>query len=282
MTPLRILTVDDEMLALRRLRLLLQTLPYVEHVGEADGCSDALVKAGSLAPDVVLLDIRMRDGSGFDVVEALARRPAPPVVIFVSAFDRFAMRAFEASVCDYLLKPVERDRLAQALMRARDRRSAADAEARVGELQEIVRNLRAAAPARSAADGEPEAAAPAEPPYESEFWLRNGTGFIRVVADMIDWISSEDEYVAFHAGQQSWLMRGSIRQLQARLDPDRFVRIHRKLLVRKGAIAELRTPRIGRLEVVLRGGQRLPAGRVYARALREMVAQPAPAQAVGA
>lgn len=258
MNLLRVLTVDDEVLALRRLKLLLESMPHVEHVGEADGFASALARIGTLAPDVVLLDIRMRDGSGFDLVEALARRPVAPEIVFVSAFDRFAVRAFETSAVDYLLKPVERDRLAQALQRARRRRGEADAEQRVAELQEIVRNLRSAA-----AEG--------ESPFESEFWVRNGSGFVKVPVDSIEWVGSEDEYVRLNTATGSWLMRGSIRQLEARLDPDRFVRIHRRWLVRKAAIAELRAPRLGRTEVVLHSGKRLATGRVYGRQLRGLV-----------
>lgn len=259
MKTLRILTVDDEVLALRRLKLLLETIPYAEQVGEAAGCAEALRQAEILAPDVVLLDIAMRDGDGFEVAEALARRPQPPAIIFVTAFDRFAARAFETIAADYVLKPVERDRLAQAFRRARHRLATDDAEQRIAELQEIIRNLRAVA-------NEDDA-----PRFESEFWLRNGSGFVRVAVDSIDWVSSEDEYVRLHTPSGSHLMRGSIRQLETRLDPERFVRIHRSWLVRRAAIAELRSPRMGRAEVVLRSGQRLPTGRVYARQLRDVL-----------
>jgi DNA-binding LytR/AlgR family response regulator len=260
MNQLRVLTVDDEVLALRRLKLLLATLPYVEQVGEAGGLADALARIERDSPDVVLLDIRMRDGSGFDLIDELARRTVAPAVIFVSAFDRFALRAFETSAVDYLLKPVERDRLAQALDKARRRRGEADAEQRIAELQEIIRNLRS--DAGEAADR-----------YESEFWLRSGTGFVKVPVDSIEWVGSEDEYVRLNTASGSYLMRGSIRQLEARLDPNRFIRIHRRWLVRKAAIAELRAARLGRAEVVLRSGQRLSAGRVYGRQLRELVAR---------
>ena len=258
MNLLRVLTVDDEVLALRRLKLLLQTLPYVEQVGEADGVADALARIASLAPDVVLLDIRMRDGTGFDLIEVLARRPTAPTIILVSAFDRLAVRAFETSAVDYLLKPVDRERLGQALERARRRRGESDAEQRVAELQEIIRNLRSDA-------GEGGAG------YEPEFWVRNGSGFVKVPVDAIEWVASEDEYVRLNTATASYLMRGSIRQLEARLDPGRFVRIHRRWLVRRGAIAELRAPRLGRTEVVLQSGKRLAAGRVYGRHLRDLI-----------
>lgn len=165
MNSLRVLTVDDEKLALRRLKLLLRSIAYVEHVGEANSCEEAISSIKGLSPDAVLLDIRMRDGDGFEVIEALADRPDPPAVIFVTAFDHYAVRAFDSAVVDYLLKPVERDRLSAALSRARKQRLAATAEQRLGEMKEVVRNLRAHAGERNGT------------PYETEFWLRGQADF---------------------------------------------------------------------------------------------------------
>jgi two-component system LytT family response regulator len=257
MSVLRVLTVDDEMLALRRLKLLLAAIPFVEHVGEASSCAEAHSAIERLTPDVVLLDIRMRDGDGFDVVEALALRPNPPAVIFITAFDHYAVRAFDNAVIDYLLKPVERERLAQALRRARDNVRAAGAEQRLSEMQEVVRNLRNLAGGRR------------DDPYETEFWLRGSSGLVKVTLDGIDCVSSEDDYVAIHTNGSSHLMRGSIRQFENRVEPGHFVRVHRRWLVRKTAITELRTPRYGSSEVVLRTGKRLPVGRVYLKQLRQ-------------
>jgi len=257
MSMLRVLTVDDEALALRRLKLLLQAMPYVEHVGEANSCAEALAEIAALAPDAVLLDIKMRDGDGFEVIEALAERPNPPAVIFVTAFDHFAVRAFESAVVDYLLKPVERERLARALRRVRHQLRAVDAEQRLSEMQEIVRNLRSL----SGGGG--------KKPFETEFWLRGSAGLVRVPVDAIDCVSSEDDYVAIHTMGGSHLMRGSIRQFEARVEPGLFVRVHRRWLVRKSGITELRTPRFGASEVLLRTGKRLPVGRVYLKLLRQ-------------
>lgn len=258
MNILRVVAVDDETLALRRLKLLLQAIPNVEPIGEASSCAEALAKIASLKPDVVLLDIRMRDGSGFDVLEELARQANPPVVVFVTAFENFAVRAFETAVADYLLKPVERDRLSSALTRAREQLRAIDAEQQIRELQAVIRNL------RSSMDG-------AESPFETEFWMRSASGLVRVPVDAIDCVSSEDEYVAIHTLSGSHLMRSSIRRFEERVEPDLFVRVHRRWLVRKTAIAELRTRRIGGAEVVLLGGKRVPAGRVYLKQLRRII-----------
>jgi two-component system LytT family response regulator len=260
MSALRVLTVDDEKLALRRLQHLLNEMPGVDHVGEATSCAEALLSISSAAPDLLLLDIKMRDGDGFDVIDALAERPDPPAVIFVSAFDHYAVRAFENSVIDYLLKPVERHRLSAALKRAHRQLRANDAEQRIGELQEIVQNLRSEASDRARAH-----------PYDTEFWLRGTAGLVRVPVESIEWVSSEDDYIAVHTAGGSHLLRGSIRQFEKRVEPGRFVRVHRRCLVRKSIIEELRTPRVGSAEVVLRTGKRLPVGRVYLKQLRAIL-----------
>jgi DNA-binding LytR/AlgR family response regulator len=259
MSVLKVLTVDDELLALKRLKLLLQAIPYVEHVGEASSCAEALAEIAALSPDVILLDIKMRDGDGFDVVEALAERPNPPLIIFVTAFDHFAVRAFESAVVDYLLKPVERERLAKALRKARNEVRALNAEQRLNEMQEVVRNLRSIAGGKR------------NKPFETEFWLRGSSGLVRVLLDSIDCVSSEDDYVAIHTPGGSHLMRGSIRQFEHRVEPGYFVRVHRRWLVRKNAITELRTPRFGGSEVLLRTGKRLPVGRVYLKQLKATI-----------
>jgi two-component system LytT family response regulator len=258
MNPLRVLNVDDEALALRRLEILLRAMPNVEQVGQAKGVREALTKIDDLAPDVVLLDIKMRDGTGFDLIEALTRRSIVPVVIFVTAFDRFAVRAFETSAIAYLLKPIEGDRLALALQKARHRLNEIDAEQRIAELREIIRSLRS-----EVDEGDAR--------YASEFWLKSNSSLVKVPVDSIECVCSEDEYVRLHAASGSYLMRGSIRQLQQRLDPGRFVRIHRRWLVRKAAIARLQTSSLGGTIVLLNSGMRLLAGRVYGKRLRNLL-----------
>jgi DNA-binding LytR/AlgR family response regulator len=258
MIPLRVLAVDDEKLALRRLYLLLSAIRDVEHVGDAGSCREALAKISSLRPDVVLLDIKMRDGTGFDVIDAIAGRPSPPIIVFVTAFDNFAVRAFESAAADYLLKPVEQPRLARALARARRQLRGIDAEQRIDELQAIVRNL------RSAHEGSANA-------FETEFWLKSRDGLVHVPIDTIDYVSSEDDYVAIHTAAGSHLMRGSIRQFEDKVGPDLFIRVHRRWLVRKAALAGVRRLPIGGTQVILRNGKHLPAGRVYLRHLKQII-----------
>jgi DNA-binding LytR/AlgR family response regulator len=258
-SPLRLLTVDDEPLALRRLKLILQDMPGIVHVGEATGCEVALAEIGRLQPDIVLLDIRMRDGTGFDVIERLPTKA--PAIIFVSAFDSYAIRAFDSSVVDYVLKPVELDRLRTAIERAVQRLAEAGAQEQVAELRAVVANLRAGMKG------------PDEQRYETELWVRRSVGgFTRVPIGAIEWVSSEDDYIRVHTSNGSHLLRGSIKRFESRVDPAEFMRIHRKALVRTDAIRELRKPRFGGLQVVLRGGEELPAGRIYARQLRDLIA----------
>jgi two-component system LytT family response regulator len=157
-----VLTVDDEPLALRRLALALSEMPDIEHAGEASGCEEAIREIARLRPNILLLDIRMRDGTGFDVIDQLPTQNSP-AVIFVSAFDHYAARAFEASVVDYVLKPVEFDRLRDALDRARVKLEASDAGQQLSELRTVIASLRASMRERN------------PPQFEPELWIRKNS-----------------------------------------------------------------------------------------------------------
>lgn len=257
---LKIFVVDDEPLALHRIRMICGEMHDVEIVGEATGCRSALAEIERARPDVLLLDIQMRDGSGFDVIEQMSGEAAP-AVIFISAFDHYAIQAFEARVADYVLKPVQFDRLKDAIGRASQARSLANSAMQIDELKSVVAALRA------------KMREPSPHRYPNELWIRrNVTGLARVNVDNIEWATSEDDYVRLHTPDGSYLMRASLRSLLERVDPSQFVRIHRKTLVNKMAIKEVRRQRIGKVEIVLRSGERLNAGRVYAKQLRRSIA----------
>ena len=256
MTPLRVLTVDDEPLALRRLQLVLADMPDIAHVGSAKGRTEALRLIAERQADVVLLDIKLRDGTGFDVIDRLADDRLP-AIIFVTAFDDYAARAFDVSAIDYVLKPVGFERLRRALDKARAELATRDADQRIAELRDVVGKLRDAARAEKPRR------------YEAEFWVRrNVTDFVRVPVDTVEWISAEDDYVCLHADGRRHLLRETIRGALGRLDPARFVRVHRSALVGVGSIAEVRRSTLGTLEVVTARGDRIKVGRVYAKALR--------------
>ena len=256
---LRVIIVDDEAVARSRLRRLLATHADVTIAAEAaDGRSavDAIV---THKPDVVFLDIRMPELDGFEVLAELAPGEVPAIV-FVTAFDHFAVRAFETSAVDYVLKPVSPQRLGEALERARARLESVDAADQLAELQMVVDELR-----RELREGQGASRA--------ELWIRGHVGgYVRVFSDEIEWVKAEDDYVRLHVGEKSYLMRSSLRALAPKIDADRqFVRVHRAALVRKSAIRAVHRLAIGRLEVELQSGQRVPAGRVYARQLKAVI-----------
>ena len=257
----KVVMIDDEPLALRRLQIILADFPDIELVGTANGRAEGLERIKTQKPDIVLLDIRMRDGSGFDVIDAMPAE-LTPAIIFVTAFDDFAIKAFEVNAADYLLKPVSVERLRQALDRARAAVETTTASERIADLRNVVDNLR---------DRLRETTAPR---FEAEFWVRrNATDFVRVGVDSIIWISAEDDYVRLHTADRSYLLRETITGVVARLDPSLFIRVHRAKVVRISSIAQVRRVGIATLELELAGGVRLRAGRIYAKALRQIVAR---------
>jgi DNA-binding LytR/AlgR family response regulator len=251
MSDLSILTVDDEPLALLRLEQLFPLIEGVTHVGAAFGCGEALEKIKRLKPDVVLLDICMRDGLGFDVLDALPADCASKF-IFVTAHDNFAVRAFQASAVDYVLKPVSAQRLALALDRARERVASGHAIAELADLRATVQDLRRKAPSASLGG--------------ATYWLKGRGGhLLNISADEIDWISAEDDYVRLHTRFGEHLLRRSIRAFMAEIDASKFARVRRNAVVRLGAVRAIRRGDLGVTEVELTSGARIRAGRVYAK-----------------
>ncbi|HEU4517564.1 MAG TPA: LytTR family DNA-binding domain-containing protein [Steroidobacteraceae bacterium] len=256
MRKLRALAVDDEPLALQRLAWSLADFPEVELVGQSQSGSEALELVRTLRPNLLLLDIDMPPPGGLDVVAALD--PAQPLeVVFVTAFDEYAVRAFELSATDYLLKPVVRARLEQALARARARLEARETESRVSELQEIVAQLRKARHA------------PAAPQYLTEFWVAERDARVRIPAHKVERIEAYGDYVRLYVGDRERLMRATLGDLAGRLDPGLFVRIHRSQIVRKDRITALRRKATGRVHAVLADGSEHPVSRSQLPVLRE-------------
>jgi DNA-binding LytR/AlgR family response regulator len=205
----------------------------------------------------VIIDIKMPGLDGVSVARALAG-PDGPVVIFATAFDRYAIQAFDLAAVDYLLKPFDAPRVAEALARARAQIRARDAEQRIGELRAIVQDLRSES-AQGAASG-----------FETELWIDGRGGTQRVLVRDLDWIEAERDYVRLHVGERSYLVRDSIRGLVERLDPDAFVRIHRSAVVQRDRVAQLAPRPGGGLTVVLSTGARPPVGRSHAAAVRRL------------
>lgn len=255
-----VLIVDDEPLAVRRLELMLRDVAGdLTRVDVASGVASALERIENAPPDVLLLDVRMRDGTGFDVLRRMPKA-ATPAVVFVTAFDDAATRAFDEAATDYLLKPVDPGRLRVALDRAERSIGVKDLERRLNELQELARRSDAAAGDRR------------DSGYETEFWIRRAGGdFVRLDVELIEYALVEEDYVRLFAGERSYLLRESIKGLLARLDPGLFVQVHRSALVRVAQLSEVINARFDRAAVVLRNGRRLPLGRVHGKAVQKLL-----------
>jgi two-component system LytT family response regulator len=247
---IRALIVDDEPLARARLRTLLSEEPDVEVVGECGDGLEAVAAVQELSPELLFLDVQMPALDGFGVLEALD--PARlPVVVFVTAYDRYALRAFEVHALDYLLKPFDRDRFSKALDRARShlqREGHAEASQRLLELLEDTKSGR-------------------KPLERLVIKAAGRVFFLRV--EEIDWIEAAGNYVRLHCGSDAHLLRETMNGLGARLDPQRFLRIHRSTIVNVDRIQELQAWFHGDYLVILRDGTQLTLSRGYRQKVQE-------------
>ena len=248
---IRTLLVDDEALARRGMRQLLAAHADVEVVGECRDGRDALSALGELQPDLVFLDIQMPELDGFAVLrEAAARKDvgALPLVVFLTAFEEFALDAFGVEAVDYLVKPVTEQRFDEAMRRVRRR----------------LLLPRAGGGADAATDTAPRSA--------NHLVVGTAQGQRVIPLDDVEWIAAEDYYVAVYVGGRRHLMRESMASLEARLDRGRFVRVHRGAIVNIGRVHEVRTS-AGDAVVVLRDGTRLPVSRRRRSVLQAALAQ---------
>jgi len=247
---IRTLIVDDEPLARHRLRQLLQGEPEVELLGECSDGREALAAIQKTPPDLIFLDVQMPELDGFGVIEAMGSGPIP-VIVFVTAHDRFALRAFEVHAVDYLLKPFDRERFRKALSRAVDRVRNRDG----GALQ-----------SRQAA-----MLAELKPPASTDRLAVKSAGHVVwIKLEEIDWIGSADNYAELHLGAKSHLLRETLGALEDRLPPDRFLRISRSAIINTHRIKELQRLFYGGFEVVLHNGTRLTLSRRYRGKLKQL------------
>jgi two-component system LytT family response regulator len=233
---IRTLIVDDEPLARDTLRYVLAGDPDVEVVGACTG-ADAPTVVATTHPDLMFLDVEMPGRDGFEVVAAIGL-DAVPAIVFVTAYDRYAVRAFEAHALDYVLKPFDDDRLRAALARAKH--SLDGGRARVAELV---------------------AAHEQQRPYVRRFVVRERDRTVLVEAATIDWLEAADDYVELHAGTTMHMIRERLAKLEHRLDPARFVRVHRSTIVNIERVRELRPRLRGDAVAVLRSGAELRVSR---------------------
>jgi len=250
-TAIRVVTVDDEPLARERVSTLVRETEGLELVGEANTGIQALDLITGLDPDLVFIDVEMPELSGFGVIAALddARVPA---VIFITAFEQYALKAFEVGAVDYLQKPVTRQRFSAAVTRARERLGRRPADYGLT----LVSSATVAERARG---------------YRTRFVVRRGNAHHIVPADHVDWMDVADNYLGLHVGPKTHLWRGTMKQAEDELDPDRFVRIHRSAIVAVDRILTVRTHESGGHVIEIKGGVQLRSSRQYTDRVRALL-----------
>ena len=242
---LKTMIVDDEPLARRNLRALLKDLPDIELVAECGDGREAVSQIRALNPDLVFLDVQMPELDGFEVLDQLAGEPLP-IIIFVTAYDQYALKAFEVSALDYLLKPFDDARFHKALAQARRQIDQQEAS-------EIGRKLLTLL-------GTHEVKVDA-PRYPTRLMVKTAGRVIFIRTEEIDWIEAYDNYLRLHVGGKAYLLRQTMNELEAVLNPEQFTRIHRSSMVNLDRIKELHTHFNGEHLVMLHDGTELKLSR---------------------
>jgi len=240
-SALRTLIVDDEPLAVERIQVICAEINAISVVGTASDGAGALRLADALTPDLMLLDMTMPEVDGLGVARKLAEQDNPPAVIFVTAHDHFAVEAFDLEAIDYVLKPVAADRLERAIERAIARRGARKEKSSQ---------------------------------WLDELWVPHRSELLRIAVSEVHQIDAERDYVRLHVGEgeqgHSYLLLQTIAGLEARLDPDEFIRIHRSTILRRDNIRGLRHDGLGVWSAELQSGDALRIGRTYLSKVKAM------------
>jgi two-component system LytT family response regulator len=253
---LRTLLVDDEALSRRGLELRLRMAGDIEIVGQCTNGREALGAIRDLRPDLVFLDIQMPGLSGFDVLAELQPHELP-MIVFVTAYDRFAVQAFEARAIDYVLKPVDDARLAATLTHVRELVEQRTAVAERNQLVNLLAELRGS--------GEIEANGNPSTQTQAPNWLpiRNGRETVRVPVEAIEWVDAAGDYLCIHASGNTHILRATMREMETLLDPRLFQRVHRSTIVNLTRVKSLRAHMNGEYFLRLEGGQELKLSRTY-------------------
>jgi len=249
---IRALIADDEPLARERLKMLLAAEDWLDVIEECSDGVSTVAAIHKLRPDLVFLDVQMPGATGFEVIEAIGADKMP-FVVFVTAYDKYAIKAFDVHAVDYLLKPFDRERFTQALARARqqlEQRSSGELERR---LLELVHDLK-----------------PVQQKLE-RFVIKSGGRVFFVRSAEIDWIEAAGNYVKLHVGADAHLFRETMNALEARLDADTFYRVHRSHIVNIERVRELQPWFNGEYVVFLRSGTRLTLSRGYREKLQDRI-----------
>ena len=256
MTVVRVAIADDEPLARERLRAMLEGREGYTIVAE---CNDGVEAAEALARhdiDLLFLDVQMPGLDGFQILESGEAAPLP-MIVFVTAFDDYALRAFDVSALDYLLKPFDRDRFEKTLARVEERLATRQASGLSEEMRELIRGLSTIR----------------VPGHVSRFPVRANGEIYFVRVEDVDWIDAEGNYVALHAAGRRHLVRDTIKSLETRLDPAKFVRVHRSAIINVDRLRKLQPYFHGEYVITLQDGTTLTSSRTYSERLRALLEQ---------
>ena len=256
MKKIRTLIADDEPLARERIRALLAEQADIDVVGEARDGEEAVQAILTHAPDLVFLDIQMPRMDGFEVIRTVGADNMP-LVVFVTAYDQHALKAFDVRALDYLLKPFDRDRFAESIGRVRDAIEHSGSDEIGRRLLEIVRELK-----------------PGTPPRSDRLVIKSAGRLFFLRIDEIDWVEAAGNYVKLHVGTDEHLLRETMNGIEQKLDPDAFFRIHRSRIVNMERIKELQPWFNGEYVVILHNGTKLTLSRGYREKLQERLGRP--------
>ncbi len=255
MEKIRTVIVDDEPLARRGICAQLKQEKDIEIVSECRNGKEAIKAIETEWPDLVFLDVQMPELDGFGVVDVIGVERMP-AVIFVTAYDRYALRAFEVHALDYLLKPFDDERFAMAVQRARaqiERKSIDDLSRRLQGLLDDLQSTRK---------------------YVERLVVKSAGRILFLNVAEIDWIEAADNYVRLHAGRESHLLRETMNSLEKKLDPDQFLRVHRSRIANTTKIKELRPTFRGEYDILLLDGTRIDSGRAYRDRILKLLSDP--------
>ncbi|MEH6580783.1 MAG: response regulator transcription factor [Halioglobus sp.] len=272
MRKLRVVIVDDEPLARRLLRAMLEEVPEIELIAECRNGREAIAVTQDLAPDLLILDIQMPGVSGFDVVKEL-QSDVMPMVVFCTAYQRYALDAFDLHAVDYLLKPVDGKRLQRAVDRARarldeDTRTGEHKTPLVGAIEEIAKKVAGRSDPRNPEQSSDEALA-----ADRKIAIRDNEVIVLIDIDDIDWVDAAGDYMCVHAKGVTHIMRSTLKTLMTRLDPGKFKRIHRSTVVNLDRIEKVTPLHKGEYILDLDCNERLKVSRNYRQAIKDYLSE---------
>ena len=262
---IRAILVDDEELARRGLRRRLESIEAIELVGEAANGFEAIELVHELEPDLVFLDIQMPSMSGFDVIKNL-QSDKLPLVIFTTAYDQYAVDAFEVHAIDYLLKPIEDGRLKDAAEQAAERLALSQNYPKQAFIDLMVSAKATAEPAEPDTNEKPE-----PPAWPEKLAIKDGSDIRLIRVADIEWIDAAGDYMCVHAKGETHIMRITMRQLNDRLNPDQFLRIHRSTIVNSQLIAGAQALTNGEYSLSLSNGTKLKVSRSYRDTIKQFL-----------